>query len=122
VDSKKRKSLAAAGWKVGDAAEFLGLTDDERQIVDFRLLVARGVRQHRESSGLSQQQLASKIGSSQSRVAKIESGSSEVSLDLMLRGFFTAGGRLVDLITASPSAPTSGQSRLRRTKIGRSTS
>jgi hypothetical protein len=36
--------------------------------------------------------------STQSRVAKIEAASSEVSLDLMLRGFFSAGGRLTDLI------------------------
>ena len=31
-------------------------------------------------------------------VAKIEAASNEVSLDLMLRGFFSAGGRLTDII------------------------
>ncbi len=111
MDIKKRKDLEAAGWKVGDAAEFLGLTDDERQIVDFRLLVARSVRRERESRGLSQQQLATRIGSSQSRVAKIEAASSEVSLDLMLRGFFSAGGQLVDLGTTSPGKSAVGQTR-----------
>jgi predicted XRE-type DNA-binding protein len=69
-----------------------------QQIIEFRLLVGRGVRRLRETHQLTQRQLAARIGSSQSRVAKIEAASSEVSLDLMLRGFFSAGGRLTDLI------------------------
>jgi DNA-binding XRE family transcriptional regulator len=98
VDAKKREALEAAGWKVGDAAEFLGLTAEEQQIIEFRLMVGWGVRRLRESHHLTQQQLAGRIGSSQSRIAKIEAASAEVSLDLMLRGFFAAGGRLTDLI------------------------
>ncbi len=98
VDAKKREALEAAGWKIGDAAEFLGLTEEERQMIEFRLMVGRGVRRLRESNQLTQQELADRIGSSQSRVAKIEASSNEVSLDLMLRGFFSAGGRLAELI------------------------
>jgi predicted XRE-type DNA-binding protein len=98
VDAKKRGALEAAGWKIGDTAEFLGLNEEEQQIIEFRLLVGRGVRRLRETHQLTQRQLAARIGSSQSRVAKIEAASSEVSLDLMLRGFFSAGGRLTDLI------------------------
>jgi ribosome-binding protein aMBF1 (putative translation factor) len=98
VDAKKQEALEAVGWKVGNAAEFLGLTEEEQQIIEFRLMVGRGVRRLRESHHLTQRQLAARIGSSQSRVAKIEAASSEVSLDLMLRGFFSAGGRLTDLI------------------------
>jgi helix-turn-helix protein len=98
VDAQKRAALEAAGWKIGDAADFLGLTEEEQQIIEFRLMVGRGVRRLRESHHLTQQQLAERIGSSQSRVAKIEAASNEVSLDLMLRGFFSAGGRLTDLI------------------------
>jgi Helix-turn-helix len=122
VDIKKQGDLEAAGWKVGDAAEFLELSDDERQIADFRLVVARGVRRQRESRGLSQQQLACRIGSSQSRVAKIEAAASDVSLDLMLRGFFSAGGRLVDLITTPPHGPAAGQTRRKRMRTGKSAS
>jgi transcriptional regulator with GAF, ATPase, and Fis domain len=29
---QKRAALEAAGWKVGDAADFLGLTEEEQQI------------------------------------------------------------------------------------------
>ena len=98
MDTRTREALEAAGWKIGDATEFLGLNEEEQQIIEFRLLVGRGVRRLRETHQLIQRQLAARIGSSQSRVAKIEAASSEVSLDLMLCGFFSAGGRLTDLI------------------------
>ena len=118
MDAQKRAGLEAAGWKVGDAADFLGLTEEEQQIIEFRLIVGRGVRRLRESHHLTQQQLAERIGSSQSRVAKIEAASNEVSLDLMLRGFFSAGGRLSDLVL-SPQRPSEPkQSRSKRSRAG----
>ncbi len=92
MDAQKRAALEAASWKVGDAADFLGLTEEEQQIIEFRLLVGRGVRRLRESHHLTQQQLAERIGSSSSRVAKIEAASNEVSLDLILHGFLLGRG------------------------------
>ena len=41
MDAKEREALEAAGWKVGDAADCLGLTEDEQQISEFRLMVGR---------------------------------------------------------------------------------
>jgi transcriptional regulator with XRE-family HTH domain len=94
------------------------LTEEERQIVEFRLMVGRGVRRLREDHRLTQQQLADRIGSTQSRVAKIEAASREVSLDLMLRGFFSAGGRLTDLIPTPRSPSPPARPRPRRVKAG----
>jgi hypothetical protein len=37
------------------------------------------------------------LGTSQPRVAKIEAGASEVSLDLMFRSLFTLGGTMDDV-------------------------
>ena len=111
MDTKKREALEAAGWKIGSAAEFLGLTEEEQQIIEFRLMVGRGVRRLRESNHLTQQDLADRIGTSQSRIAKIEASSNEVSLDLMLRGYFSAGGRLSDLIPLRAAPNLSGPSR-----------
>ena len=118
VDAQKRAGLEAAGWKVGDAADFLRLTEEEQQIIEFRLMVGRGVRRLRESHHLTQQQLAERIGSSQSRVAKIEAASHEVSLDLMLRGFFSAGGRLSDLVLSPRRPSEQKQSRSKRSRAG----
>src|SRR5262249_15401567 len=90
--------------------------EEEQQIIEFRLMVGRGVRRLRESHHLTQQQLAKRIGSSQSRIAKIEAASHEVSLDPMLRGFFSAGDRLTDLIPSPPRPPQPSRPRARRIK------
>jgi transcriptional regulator with XRE-family HTH domain len=96
------------------------LTEEERQIVEFRLMVGRGVRRLREDHRLTQQQLADRIGSTRSRIAKIEAASREVSLDLMLRGFFSAGGRLTDLVPTPRREPGTPQASRRRTGGGQS--
>lgn len=94
----------AAGFRVGDAEEFLGLTAAERSLVDLRVRVSPEVRRLREARQMTQQQLATELQSSQSGVAKIESASADVSLDLLLRGYFTLGGTVEDL--ARPSGKT----------------
>jgi DNA-binding XRE family transcriptional regulator len=105
MDPEKRKRLEAAGFKFGDAADFLGLTETERQIVEVRVGLARAVRLAREAKGMTQKDLATAIGSSQSRVAKIESAAGDVTVDLMLKALFTVGGRLpAGLASPEPKA------------------
>ena len=69
---EKRRALEAAGFRVGDAAEFLELTDEERKLVELRVALSRSLKNLRESSDLTQQELAARLKSSQSRVAKME--------------------------------------------------
>jgi hypothetical protein len=95
MNTEKRKALEAAGWRFGDAADFLGMTEEERQLLDARVEAALAVRRQREAVKLSQKQLASRIKTSQPRIAKIEQAARDVSLDQMLRAFVAAGGRLV---------------------------
>jgi len=97
MDKKVQSALEEAGYRFMDAADFLELTEEERQLVELRMVIRRKIRFQREKLNMTQQQLAKKMNSSQSRVAKMESGASDVSLDLMFRGFFAAGGRLSDL-------------------------
>ncbi len=97
MDKAKRKSLETAGWRIGDAADFLGLTNEERRLVNLRLTVSRTVRLLRERQRLTQVELATRLQSSQSRIAKLEAGSPDVSLDLLFRGLFAVGGELSDL-------------------------
>jgi DNA-binding XRE family transcriptional regulator len=87
----KRARLEAAGWKVGTAKQFLGLTDEESAFVDLKLALARSLRSRRERKGLTQDQLARLIESSQSRVAKMEAGDRTVSLDLLVRSLLAMG-------------------------------
>jgi DNA-binding XRE family transcriptional regulator len=87
----KKKRLLARGWKLGDAAEFLGLTVQEGLLVAVRLQLAQSLRRRRESRKLTQQQLAKAMGSSQSRVAKMEAGDPSVALDLLVRSLLALG-------------------------------
>lgn len=72
-------------------AEFLGLTPEDEAIVNIRLALHRTLKKVRARSGLSQSALAARIGSSQSRIAKAEAGSREISLDLILRAAIASG-------------------------------
>ena len=92
---KTKSELEAAGWRFGDAADFLNLTDEERQLVELRVALSRAIRRRRQAQRLTQKQLAARLKSSQSRVAKLEMGVG-VSLDLMFRALFALGGELTD--------------------------
>ena len=91
MKKSKRDRLRAAGWKVGSTREFLGLSDEEEALIDLKLGFAEFLRGERKKRGLSQAELAKRIGSSQSRIAKMEAGEASVSLDLMFRVAFSLG-------------------------------
>jgi ribosome-binding protein aMBF1 (putative translation factor) len=97
MKTEKREALEAAGYRFGDAEDFLDLTDEERKIVALRVAVAKQIRRAREKAGLSQKALGEKLRTSQPRVARIESGAGDVSLDQMFRSLFAAGGNLADV-------------------------
>lgn len=87
----KRARLERAGWKVGSAQEFLGLSDEEAAFIELKLSLAKDLRRRRQRQGLSQMQLAKRLDSSQSRVAKMEAGDRSVTLDLLVRSLFAIG-------------------------------
>ncbi len=87
----RKKRLVARGWAVGDARDFLGLTDEEAAFVELKLALADNLRQRRVKRGMTQTQLAKRLESSQSRVAKMEAGDRSVSLDLLVRSLLAVG-------------------------------
>jgi ribosome-binding protein aMBF1 (putative translation factor) len=89
--ASKRKKLESRGWRVGNAKEFLNLSDEESAYIDLRMKLAQGLRARRSSKGLSQIELAKAIRSSQSRVAKMEAGDPTVSLDLLVKSLLKLG-------------------------------
>jgi transcriptional regulator with XRE-family HTH domain len=114
MDIEKRKALEAAGWRFGDAADFLDLSNEERQLLDARIEAALAVRRQRKARNLSQKQLGSRIKTSQPRVAKIERAAADVSLDQILRAFAAAGGRIVVKQVARRSMKKGARRRVRR--------
>src|SRR5687768_14876154 len=91
MEARKRKRLEAAGFTVGDTQTFLGLSDAEMAVVDMKLALARELRARRTKAAVSQHAFAKSIGSSQSRVAKMEAADASVSLDLLVRAVIAAG-------------------------------
>ena len=97
MKTDKKARLERAGWRVGDAVDFLGLSAEERRFVDRKLALAAGVRRLRERKGLTQAALAKQLRSSQSRVAKMEAADASVSLDLMMRSLLSIGATPADI-------------------------
>lgn len=104
MDAEEERALEAAGFKFGDFADFLGMDDVERQQVAFRADLGAAIRRLRESLGQTQKDFGASIGFAQPKVARVEIGAPEVSLDLMLRAFFGAGGRLDYAFQSAPAA------------------
>ena len=87
----KKTRLQRAGWTVGTARDFLGLSKAEEAMVELKLGLSRGLKQRRNRRRLSQQALARLLGSSQSRVAKMEAADPTVSIDLLIRSLLAMG-------------------------------
>jgi len=91
MKTSKRMKLEAAGWTVGSASDFLGLSKEDETLVEVKLALAESVKERRQKENLTQQELAKRIGSSQSRVAKMEAADSSVSMDLLVRSLAAMG-------------------------------
>jgi len=91
MKAAKRRRLEAAGWKVGSAQDFLNLTDEDVEYIELHLSLAALLSKRRRSLGYTQTQVADLIGSSQSRVAKMEAGDPSVSVDLLIRTLLALG-------------------------------
>jgi ribosome-binding protein aMBF1 (putative translation factor) len=97
MQKRKRKALEADGWKIGTTREFLRLSEDEATLIDLKLALGRALKERRTSQRLSQAVVAARIRSSQSRVAKMESGDSTVSIDLLVRTLLALGASRRDV-------------------------
>ncbi len=97
MHSARMARLKAKGWRSGSAAEFLGLSPQESYFIELKLKLSDDLKKRRATRNISQQQLAELIGSSQSRVAKMERGDASVSIDLLVRSLLAMGARPKDL-------------------------
>lgn len=97
MKNTERKKLESRGWAVGSAADFLGLTPEETAYIEMKLALCKALRQARQLEGITQTELAHRLQSSQSRVAKMEAGHDTVSVDLVLRSLLALGSKPKDI-------------------------
>jgi DNA-binding XRE family transcriptional regulator len=100
MEKRKKIKLQEYGWKVGDASDFLGLSQDESSYVELKVSLARYLQIKRQARHMTQHELARLIHSSQSRVAKMEKNDSTVSIDLMVRTLLSLGVSKAELAEA----------------------
>ena len=91
MKADKQRKLEKAGWRVGSAADFLGLTPAEEAYVEMKLALAQELAEVRRSRRLTQERLAAMLKTSQPRVAMMEKGDPSVSLDLLVRALLALG-------------------------------
>ena len=91
MDEAKRTRLEAAGWRIGEVADLLELTPEESAYIELKLALAKHLRDVRTRRRLTQQAVAELVGSSQSRVAKMEAADPSASVDLMVRTLLALG-------------------------------
>jgi predicted XRE-type DNA-binding protein len=97
METHKIQQLTARGWKVGSTDEFLGLTSEEAAYVELKLVLSDHLKQQWQQRKLTQRALGKLLHSSQSRVAKMETGDPSVSLDLLVRSLLALGTSREDL-------------------------
>jgi DNA-binding XRE family transcriptional regulator len=91
MNAVKKQKLQKLGYRVTDTQEFLGLSDQEMELIDLKISLIQKLREVRKRRMLSQKQLAGLLQSSQSRVAMLERGAPDVSLDLICRALLALG-------------------------------
>lgn len=93
MDAKKKRKLQKLGGRVTTVAEFLGLNEAEEAIIELRLELAAAVKKRRTAARMTQAALAKAIGSSQARVAKMEGGDPQASIESLVRALAVLGAK-----------------------------
>lgn len=91
MKNAKKRGLESKGWKFGDTKEFLNLSAEEAAYVELKLALSKNLQELRRKKKLTQEELARRLKSSQSRIAKMEAGDPSVSVDLLVRSLLALG-------------------------------
>ena len=85
MDAQIRARLEAAGFVETNVQQLFGLTSEENELIETRIVLAQLMKDLRKQAHMSQAAVARRIGSDQSRVARAERSDPSVSIDLMFR-------------------------------------
>lgn len=91
MTEKKKKMLEANGYRVVDSADWLGLSNEEAQIVDMRVALAQELERVRKAKGIPQAELARRVGTKQSGVARMINNPDTSTMDNLIKGLIALG-------------------------------
>src|SRR5271157_6509519 len=90
-DKGTKATKGEGEWVEGSVQEFLSLSDADMELIETRLAISRLLKATRQKKKLTQAAVAAALHTSQSRLAKMESGDPSVSLDLLFKSLFSLG-------------------------------
>ena len=96
MDELKKRRLESQGWKVVTVKDFLELTPEEATLIEIRLALSKNLKARRQKL-MTQKELATKLQSSQPRIAKAENGDNSVSIELLIRAMLAIGASPQDI-------------------------
>jgi DNA-binding XRE family transcriptional regulator len=94
------EQIEAKGFSVTTAKDFLSLTPEDELIIEIRLALSHLLVDRRRKLGMSQTAIAKRIGSSQSRMARVENNDPSVSTDLLIKALAATGATIDDVSMA----------------------
>lgn len=90
--------IEVKGFSVTNVKDFLNLTPEDELIIEIRLALTALFVDRRKELGISQTTIAKRIGSSQSRIAKVENNDPSVSTDLLIKALAATGATIIDIV------------------------
>jgi ribosome-binding protein aMBF1 (putative translation factor) len=88
------------GWVEGSVKDFLNLSEADVEYIELRRTLSRLLKHKRQKLHLTQVEVAARLRTSQSRVAKMEKADATVSSDLLLQSLFRLGLKRKELAGA----------------------
>ena len=87
----KKRILEVNGYKVTDSDAWLGLSKEESQLVDIRVALAQELERVRKAKGITQAELARRVGTKQSGVARMLNNPDTSTMDNLVKGLMALG-------------------------------
>jgi len=100
LTKREIERIKAKGYQVTNVTDFLNLTPEDEIVIELRLALSNLLHERRKMLALSQAAIAKRMGSSQSRMARIEKNDPSVSTDLLLRAVAATGATIKDVVDA----------------------
>ena len=91
MTERKKKILVANGYTITDSADWLGLSNEEAQIVNMRVALAQELERVRKSKGITQAELARRVGTKQSGVARMLNNPETSTMDNLIKALIALG-------------------------------
>jgi len=115
MDAAREKRIEALGWKTYDhAGDIFGMTDAEKQEMDFRSALSKAIKKRREALKVTPKELAKRLKVGVRQLDKIEFGNFDVPLEQMIAAFSALGGRIG--FQELPPYPANGSAKPRSKK------